>query len=405
MIKKILPVYFVVFLGYIGYSLFLTIFAPALLKQNFMDFDEHIRILILGIIIFLYPFGQFISSPILGALSDRFGRKPLLIYSLAITTLVYILIAFCLIHKWLWILMGALFVAGLSEGNITIAQSAVADVSDKESRHKMFGYIYFAASCSYIVGPILGGWLATVELGNGPSYYLPFFIVAFMLLSTLIWILAAFKETAPKRNDVSYLEGLTNIKNLFTLKKFRFWFLVNFILYLAAFGFLQGFPVYVVANYGVNVGKLSLMVAWTDIPFLLVNLLFIAIIARKFKTTNILKCMGITLTIAMLLMLLPKDEDFLWPLLLINGFAVAVILPMTSSLISLIAKENEQGKVMGINQSLNFLTEAVSGLIVGLLAAAYVKLAIFVLGIMGLVAAILLFLKKPDATQTSPHSE
>ncbi|MCH9610418.1 MAG: MFS transporter [Chlamydiae bacterium] len=394
MVNRILPVYFVVFLGYIGYSLFLTIFAPALLHHNYIDADQSTRILILGILIFMYPFGQFLSSPVLGALSDRFGRKPLMMYSLLVTTLVYVFIGFCLIYKWIVLLIISLFVAGLSEGNITIAQSAVADVSNRESRHRMFGYIYFASSCSYVIGPILGGWLSTMNFGNGPSYHLPFFIVAAMLLSSFFWILIAFKETAIKQPHVSYLEGLTNIKNLFTMKKLRFWFGVNFVLYLAAFGFLQGFPIYIVANYGVAVSKLSLMIAWTDIPFLVVNLCLIGYLAKRFHSIKILMLMATLLGIAMLLMILPNHEDFLWPLLLIGGFSVAVILPISSALISLKSSDEEQGRTLGINQSLNFFTEAISGLIVGLLAAAYVKLAIAVLGIMGFVALAMLAIKR-----------
>ena len=394
MVKRVLPVYFIVFLGYIGYSLFLTIFAPALLHGNFLDYPEKTRILILGVLIFIYPFGQFLSSPVLGAMSDRFGRKPLLLYSLVITAAVYVLIGICLIHKWLWVMMGALFIAGLSEGNITIAQSAVADVSDRSSRHRMFGYIYFAASCSYIVGPMLGGWLSTIEVNGSPSYQLPFFIVAGMLLCAFFWTLFSFKETVVKKVHVSYFEGMTNIKNLFTMKKLRFWFLVNFVLYLAAFGFLQGFPVYVVSQYGVNVGKLSLMVAWTDIPFLLVNLFLIGYLARKFKTIKVLMLVAGVLGVMMFLMLVPHNVNYLWPLLLVEGFCVAVILPMSSSLISLRGGEDEQGKIMGLNQSLNFFTEAIAGLAVGLLAAAHVKLAIFVLGFMGFVAVMLLFWKK-----------
>ena len=390
-----MPVYLVVFLGYIGYSLFLTIFAPALLQHNYIEHEHSTRMLLLGVIIFMYPFGQFVSSPVLGALSDRFGRKPLLIYSLAITTLVYILIGICLINKWIWIMMGALFVAGLSEGNVTIAQSAVADISTKRTRHRMFGYIYFAGSCSYVIGPILGGWLATRNLTHhGHSYYLPFFFVALLLLICLMWVALSFRETAEKQSNVSYIDGLTNIKNLFTQRKLRFWFLVNFILYLAAFGFLQGFPIYVIAHYGISVRKLSMMIAWTDIPFLVVNLFLIDYLSKKIHTIRLLLISSLVLGVAMVLMIVPNHEDWLWPLLFINGLSAAIILTESTALISLIGGEHEQGRALGVNQSLNFLTEAVSGLVVGLLSAAYLKLTILMLGCMGFVAALLLLLRR-----------
>ena len=390
MVKRLLPVYFVVFLGYIGYSLFLTIFAPLFLKGDIIQASDEIRVVILGILVFLYPFGQFISSPVLGALSDRFGRRPLLLYSLCVTCVAYVVIGLSLVWGMLWLTMLALFIAGLSEGNITIAQSAVADVSDGHSRHRLFGYIYFSASCAYVVGPMLGGWLAGSHVWNGMSYELPFFIVAVMLIVAFFWVWGGFKETVKQKCHVSYLEGFTNFRNLFVMKKFRFWFLVNFLLYLTVFGFLQGFPIFLVALFGVEVGPLSLMIAWTDIPFLLVNLLLIDYLTKRFKPVNLVMYMAGMLASVMMVMLLPREVYWMWPILLMGGFAAAVALPVSASLISLMASEKEQGRVMGVNQSLNFLTEALAGLGFGLLASALVKLSVFVFGFMGFIVVLLL---------------
>lgn len=394
MIKRLLPVYFIVFLGYLGYSLFLTIFAPVFLKSDLIDAPESTRVLLLGILIFLYPFGQFISSPILGALSDRFGRRPILLFSLWVTAIAYSVIGIALILDLLWLLYLSLFIAGLSEGNITIAQSAIADVADKGSIHKLFGYIYFSASCSYLIGPMLGGWLASARLWNGLSYELPFFIVSAMLFIALIWTGKVFKETLANRSQVSYLEGFTNIKNLFTMKHLRFWFLVNFLLYLASFGFLQGYPIYLVAQFGIGVGKLSLMIAWSDIPFLIMNLLFVGYIGRRYKSTNVLLLVAGFLGLCMILLLLPKKVDYLWFILLAASTCVAVALPISSSLVSLLAREDEQGRVMGINQSLNFFTEAVAGLGVGLLASAFLKLSMLFFAVMGFIVVVLLVIRR-----------
>ncbi|MCH9609403.1 MAG: hypothetical protein S4CHLAM45_05440 [Chlamydiales bacterium] len=393
-VKRVLPVYFVVFLGYIGYSLFLTIFAPIFLNSDFIDAPKNTRVIMLGILISLYPFGQFLSSPILGAISDRAGRRPILLYSLLVTAFAYIAVGIALTFQWIWLVYVALFVAGISEGNITIAQSAVADVSDKASRHRLFGYIYFAAACSYLVGPILGGWLANVKLWNGFSYELPFFLVAAMLLATFVWTWMTFKETLKKPVYLPYWKGVTNIKNLFVMKRFRFWFLVNFLIYMAVFGFLQGYPIYLVARYQVEVGQLSLMITWTDIPFLVVNLLLIDYIAKRFKPVNVLIFMVFGLSATMLVMLLPGSAGPFWILLIVAGLFTAITLPMSSSLVSLLANEDEQGRVMGVNQSLNFLTEALAGLGFGLLASGMVKVSMLFFAIMGFLAVILLALKK-----------
>ncbi|MCP5469722.1 MAG: MFS transporter [Chlamydiales bacterium] len=400
MVKRVLPVYFVVFLGYIGYSLFLTIFAPLFLKGNFGGFEGSTKLIMLGLLIFLYPFGQFLSSPVLGALSDRFGRKPLLLFSLGVACLVYVAVGIGLLFKIIWLIYVALFAAGLSEGNITIAQSAVADVSRKEERHRLFGYIYLAASCSYVVGPVLGGWLANI---NG-AYELPFFIVAGMMAVAFVWTAVSFKETVKKRVKVSYVEGFTNFKNVGN-RGFRFWFLVNFLLYLGVFGFLQGYPIFLVARFGMGVGKLSLMITWTDLAFIVVNLFLMGYFGRKFLAQRVLLWMGVLLAAVMGTMILPPYEDAMWGFSIVAGFACAVILPMSSSLISVMARENEQGRMMGVNQSLNFLTEALAGLGFGLLAGAWVKLAMIFFGCMALVAALLLAFKYGRKHERVVHHE
>ena len=164
-LSKLLPIYLVIFIGFVGYSLMITVFTPMILHADTSmvaaNSSMSHRSILLGFLLFLYPFGQFFGSPILGALSDRFGRKPPLITSLAITTLCYALIATALSTSNLGLLIVSLLVAGFSEGNIVIAQSVISDVIPVEQRGKFFGYIYLSASSAYIVGPLVGGKLAS----------------------------------------------------------------------------------------------------------------------------------------------------------------------------------------------------------------------------------------------------
>ncbi len=90
---SLLPLYVVIFFGFVGYSLMITIFTPMFLKPDSAmlspDATTSYRTIVLGIILGLYPAGQFIGSPVLGALSDRYGRRPVLLISLAVTTACY----------------------------------------------------------------------------------------------------------------------------------------------------------------------------------------------------------------------------------------------------------------------------------------------------------------------------
>ncbi|MGB9382909.1 MAG: MFS transporter, partial [Candidatus Binatus sp.] len=161
---SLLPLYVVIFFGFVGYSLMITIFTPIFLTPGSAMLpsgvtSSHSKI-ILGIVLGLYPAGQFIGSPVLGALSDRYGRRPVLLISLTITTICYAVIAASLEALSLATLCASLFVAGVSEANIVTAQSAIADVVAADDRNRFFGYIYMCVSLAYIVGPLAGGKLA-----------------------------------------------------------------------------------------------------------------------------------------------------------------------------------------------------------------------------------------------------
>jgi MFS family permease len=159
-LTRLAPLYVVVFMGFVGYSLMITVFTPMLLRADRAllppDSSLSVRTMVLGVLLCLYPLGQFIGSPILGSLSDRFGRRPILVVSLVATSGCYALIALSITTNNLPLLAFASLIAGFAEANIVTAQSAIADVVPPDHRNRYFGYIYMAVSLAYVIGP-LGG--------------------------------------------------------------------------------------------------------------------------------------------------------------------------------------------------------------------------------------------------------
>jgi MFS family permease len=161
----LLPLYLVIFIGFCGYSLMITLFVPMLMgTKGFLAADATTgqRSVVLGILLAIYPLGQFLGSPVLGALSDRYGRKPVLTVSLCIAVAAYVLISLGIELGSLALIAIGCLIGGLAESNIAIAQSAISDVAGPDERPRLFAWIYSCCSLGYIAGPVIGGQLPMI---------------------------------------------------------------------------------------------------------------------------------------------------------------------------------------------------------------------------------------------------
>lgn len=388
---RAMPLYVVVFIGFLGYSLMIATFTPLLLRDHgrllAASTSTAGRTLILGALLALYPLAQFIASPVLGALSDRFGRRRVLLVSLTASAACYALIALALHVHSLALLMVACFLAGLCEANIAIAQSAIADLAPPADRGRLFGYVYLASSLAYVVGPLAGGKLADAQ-----GYGAPFLAVAVLLVATLAATAARFAETHRPAGaaDVSVGRAFASVGAAFAPGPLRPVYTANLLLYLAIFGFFRVYPMYLVDHFGMGVSQESEFVAWVAVPIVAANLGLVAWLSRRWSPRELTVRFGAALAVALAVVVLPRPEGALWVTLAACALALAVCLPAMAATVSDAAGAAEQGRALGANQSLQVGAEGVSGLGGGALAAVATWLPLPVLGAVALAGAGLL---------------
>ena len=126
---------------------------PALLRE--VGHVDDISLL-LGVMLALYSACQFLFSPVLGVLSDRFGRRPVLLVSLAGAAIDYVIMAFAP-HLWLLVLGRA--IAGVTSANMAVATAYITDITTEEERAQRFGLFHAMFGVGFIIGPVLGGIL------------------------------------------------------------------------------------------------------------------------------------------------------------------------------------------------------------------------------------------------------
>src|SRR5579871_953553 len=172
--KALVAIAIVVFVDLLGFSIILPLLPYY--ASTFAASPETI-----GYLVASYSICQFIAAPILGSLSDRFGRRPLLIYSQLGSFAGFILLA---VANSLPILFLSRIVDGISGGNLTIAQAYIADITPPQERSGAMAVIGIGFGVGFLIGPALGGFLATHYGFAAPAYCAAFFALCSTSLTT-----------------------------------------------------------------------------------------------------------------------------------------------------------------------------------------------------------------------------
>eukprot|EP00093_Oithona_nana_P005982 05982.XXX_126793_124899_1 [CDS] Oithona nana genome sequencing. len=159
-----------------------------------------------GLLGSLFSFLQFIASPLIGGLSDHFGRRPMLLLSTAGVAISYALWVNASSFK-LFVL--ARIIGGLSKGNVSLATAIIADVSGPKTRQKGMALIGIAFSIGFLVGPLVGAGFSVWAKGSDDKewYIYPAFVALSLSLVDLIFFMAKFKETLPEHKRLPSLEA------------------------------------------------------------------------------------------------------------------------------------------------------------------------------------------------------
>lgn len=261
--RELLPLYAVIFLGFLGYALTITLFIPMLMDKSFLflsvDTTTSSRAFLSGLLLAMYPLGQFFGSPIIGNLSDHFGRKKVLLLSLLACSVGFAGMALSIEFYQVSLLFISSFLTGLCESNMAISQSVIADLTQDEGlKTKLIGYAYSACSLGYVIGPLLGG-----AGGSKLGYSAPFWITAVGVICIAIWVFYSFEDQYIPRKDMSikFLKSLAAIGSIFHQPKLYRIYLINFLIFFAVQGLYRVVPLYVVDQWKPTLTTYSLLIA------------------------------------------------------------------------------------------------------------------------------------------------
>ena len=314
----------------------------------------------MGLLMATYAIMQFIFSPIWGGVSDRIGRKPVLMIGVLGNAIAQILFGF---STELWMLIGARVLAGiLSSATLPTAMAYIGDSTSEKDRGGGMGIIGAAMGVGMVLGPGIAGWLASYSLSA------PFFLAAGLSLLALVFILLVLPESLPAEKRAQTMGGINGpqLKELWRALFTPVGFLLV-LAFLVSFGltnFESVFGLYAYASYGYGPQQVGGLLTFIGLVSAIVQGGLTGPCTRRWGEVRVIKISLLGSAVGFALMVLA--DSFVW-VLLTTGFFVtsnAMLRPSVSSLISRRATMG-QGVAMGLNNAFMSLGRSVGPLWAG----------------------------------------
>ncbi|MBW4522394.1 MAG: MFS transporter [Scytolyngbya sp. HA4215-MV1] len=308
-----------------------------------------------------YAIAQFFATPVIGKLSDRFGRKPLLIISL-LGTVVANLIAGTASTAWL--LFFARFLDGITGGNASVAQAVISDVTTPENRARGFGINGAAFGLGFVLGPAIS--LVAQQFSLGAAFLVAGAIALIALLITLFWLPESLTTKTPPKTHFFDL-GLKNLIKGLTFPRVGILFILNFLIGTTFTIFTYAFQPYFIHVLHQTKESLTLMFLIFGLLGVLMQTWGISILTKKFSLVIILFLSLLIRSTSFLLMPVWQNVTYFICVAILFSLFNSLVQPMVSSLISLNANAKDQGVVLGLNASYLGVSNAFGPVIAGML--------------------------------------
>ncbi len=316
-----------------------------------------------GWLTFAYAIFQFIFAPILGALSDRFGRRPVLLFSLFGLGLDYIFQAFAPTIFWLFV---GRIIAGITGASFTTATAYIADISTPEKRAQNFGMVGAAFGLGFIIGPLIGGFAST------GGTHVPFLVAAGLSLINFVYGYFALPESLSLKNRRRFEWKRANpIGSLKQLKKYPLvmGLLGSFVLlFIASHAVQSNWVYYTVYRFQWTEKEVGLSLTFVGVVIAIVQGGLMRFIMPKLGQYNAIY-VGLFLNMMSLILFGLANQGWMMYAILLPYALAGIAGPAMQGIMSNDVPANEQGELQGGLTSVMSLTSVVGPLLMNNLFA------------------------------------
>lgn len=375
--SQLATIFMVVFIGLMGFSIMIPLMPSFAESFGASETTQ-------GLLIASYALAQLIGAPILGRLSDRYGRRPILLVSVFGTFVSFLVMGFA---NALWVLFLARILDGLTGGNISVAQAYITDITDEGNRSRGLGLIGAAFGLGFIIGPALGGVLSAIGTNTiapavaqieGPSllkevnwtYALPVFGAALITGINFLQVILVLPEslTAPRRAELAKSAGDQRLRRFSwsalreMIGRPRVGPLLNMrFFYGFSLSMLQTiFPIYAAVQLGLSPTETAFVLTYAGVMTVIVQAVLVGRLAQRYSDAHLLLMSAMMMSLAMLGWGLASTVPALLLVLLPISLAGGVFNTIINSALTKAVPSDEFGSVLGISTSLESATRVVA---------------------------------------------
>lgn len=328
------------------------------------------RNLLYGMTVGIYMFCWFFGAAFLGDVSDQIGRKKSIMVCLLGAFVGYLFSAIAVVMGSYTLLLTGRIIAGFTAGSQSIAQAAIVDLSQPETKARNLGLILFFTSLGFMVGPMLGGLLSASGLVSWFNYAVPFYFAATISLLNAILLYFFFHETfsvsAKLRIKLHY--AIEIFLSAFKRDKIRE---LSFVLLVMMFGWSSYYSfisMYLLRVYHFTSIQNGFYMGLMGAGFGVGTGFLVEPMTRRFSLKQCIIATVLTAALGTLLTIYAPSEEYVWGYVLIIAVSIAIAYSTILTLFSNLVDEASQGWVMGITGAIMAFAFGVNGLLIGLLA-------------------------------------
>jgi len=376
--RLLASIFLIVFIDLLGFSIILPLLPYYAETFGASPF-------VIGLLTASYAAAQFLGAPLMGRLSDRYGRRPVLLLSIGGTLIGFIMLAFA---NSLAVLFASRIIDGLTGGNITVAQAYITDVTDRQNRSRGLGMIGAAFGLGFIFGPAVGGLLSRF------GYAVPAFLAAGLSFVNLVLVGAWLPEslTAERRSEIS-----RNRRSSFSLSSLakalarpyvgpllhtRFFFGLAFAMFQTVFA------LYGQARFGINAANTGFILAYVGVLSAITQGFLVGRITSRIPDDRLIFWGVGLMALSLLGWALAPSIAVLLLVMIPTALSGGILNTVLSSALTKSVRPDEIGGTLGLSSSLDSLTRVIAPSLGGLMIE---RIGAAAPGLFGFVLMILLF--------------